>query len=64
MAESGKQALLKKAAATVGQENLAIALKVPVTLLQTWINGHATMPDRKFVALADFLDKLGTAEAQ
>jgi len=48
--------LLRKAAALVGREELAVGLKVPLNLLDAWINGHATMPDRKLGALADLLD--------
>lgn len=56
--ESKKQALLKKAAAKLGTQALAEGLRVPVPLLEAWINGHASMPDRKFLALADLLDGL------
>jgi hypothetical protein len=51
------QALLKKAAFTIGIEQLAAGLKVPLPLLRAWIDGHATMPDRKFLALADLLER-------
>jgi hypothetical protein len=51
------QALLKKAAFTIGIEQLAAGLKVPLPLLQAWIDGHATMPERKFLVLADLLDR-------
>ena len=63
MRETSKQALLKKAAGTVGIEALAVALKVPVALLAMWISGHASMPDRKFLLLADFHDKLSTPDS-
>jgi hypothetical protein len=42
----------------MGRTELAVALKVPQHLLDAWIAGHALMPDRKFVALAEILDKL------
>jgi hypothetical protein len=51
------QRLLQKAAALMGEEDLAIALKVPRHLLQAWMSGHATMPDRKLMLLIDALDK-------
>ena len=56
--QSKKQALLKQAAAKLGTQTLAEGLRVPVPLLEAWINGHASMPDRKFLALADLLDGL------
>src|SRR5437016_313715 len=34
-------------------------LQVPPELIQTWINGHATMPERKFLRLVDVLDEIG-----
>ena len=55
MVETTIQVLLKKAAELVGQENLAARLKVPVPLLQAWIAGHGTMPDRTASQLVDFL---------
>ena len=41
----------------MGEEELAIALKVPRSLLDAWMMGHATMPDRKLKLLIDELDK-------
>ena len=58
METTKKRALLKKAAALIGVETLATGLRVPVPLLRAWIDGHASMPDRKFLALADLLDGL------
>lgn len=58
LAETRKQLLLKNAAKLIGQDELAIRMKVPGPLLEAWINGHATMPDRKLIALAEVLDKL------
>jgi hypothetical protein len=51
-----RQTLLRKAAALVGREELAAGLKVAPTLLDAWMNGQATVPDRKLAALADLLD--------
>jgi hypothetical protein len=56
--------LLRKAAALVGHDELAAALKVPASMLDAWINGHATMPDRKLSLLADFLDGLSNPPKQ
>jgi hypothetical protein len=56
--------LLRKAAALVGHDALAAALKVPPSLLDAWINGQATMPDRKLSLLADYLDGLSNPPKQ
>jgi hypothetical protein len=56
--EKTKQELLKRAANLVGRDNLAIALKVPQHLLDAWMSGQATMPARKLVALAGYLDEI------
>jgi transcriptional regulator with XRE-family HTH domain len=54
-----KQRLLREAANMVGKEELARRMNVPVTLLDAWMRGLATMPDRKILPLADLmLDKL------
>lgn len=58
MAENTKQQLLRKAVALLGRDELARRVNVPVTLLDAWIRGHASMPDRKLVALADILQKI------
>jgi hypothetical protein len=36
-------------------------MKVPESLLEAWIGGHASMPDRKLLLLAELLDQLGDA---
>lgn len=41
----------------MGRDLLALQLKVPPTLLDAWISGHGTMPDRKLALLADILKK-------
>lgn len=56
-----RQALLRKAAALLGREELAVGLKVPPTLLETWMNGHGNMPDRKLAVLAELLDRFSKA---
>jgi hypothetical protein len=57
MLESKKQELLRNAANLMGHEELAGRLKVPVRVLDAWMNGQASMPDRELKALADILDK-------
>jgi hypothetical protein len=61
MATDARQALLRKAAALIGREELALGLKVPATLLDAWMNGHASMPARKLAALAGLLNRLSEA---
>ena len=41
----------------MGMEELAIALKVPRHLLEAWMEGHATMPNRKVLMLIDALEE-------
>lgn len=55
MAETTKQGLLRRAAELIGREELAVRLKVPIDVLEAWMNGQATMPDRKLLVLADVL---------
>lgn len=59
LVKTTKQALLRKAADLVGHDELAKRLNVPRTLLEVWMRGHATMPDRKLLPLADLLEQLG-----
>jgi hypothetical protein len=56
---TAKQRLLKGAAVLIGRDALAVKLNVPATLLDVWLRGLATMPDRKLFALADLVDTLG-----
>jgi hypothetical protein len=46
----------------MGMEELCIALKVPRHLVEAWMSGHASMPDRKLMLLIDALDKLADRE--
>jgi len=59
MADSTRQRLLEIAARRVGKEALAKQLGTPLHLLDAWMCGLATMPDRKLVELAKLIDKLG-----
>jgi hypothetical protein len=61
---SMKQRLLKQAATVVGHEHLAKRLNVPASLLDAWIRGLATMPDRKLLPLADLLETLALAKKE
>ena len=42
----------------LGMEELSVQLGAPVTLIQAWRLGHATMPERKFLRLVDILTGL------
>jgi len=57
---STRQELLRKAVRLIGREELAEKLGVPMHLLDAWINGQASMPDRKLVQLAKVLDQFST----
>jgi len=61
VAETTKQNLLLMAATRLGHADLAKRMNVPESLLQAWIGGHASMPDRKLLPLAELLDQLGDA---
>jgi hypothetical protein len=62
VAEITKQRLLRKAAHQLGADDLAVALKVPQSLVFEWMNGRAAMPDGKFLALAHILDRLARSQ--
>lgn len=44
----------------MGREELAVRLKVPSHLLDAWLQGRASMPDRKLILLAKILDQFST----
>ena len=46
---------LVKALKAIGPDKLSARLNSPPELIQTWINGFATMPERKVGALMDVL---------
>jgi hypothetical protein len=49
---------LERALKAIGPDELSSRLKAPPELIQTWINGHATMPERQFLRLVDVLDDI------
>jgi len=49
---------LERALKALGPDELSARLQAPPELIQTWINGHATMPERKFLRLIDLLDEI------
>jgi hypothetical protein len=54
--KSKKQQLLKEAVDRFGKHKVATSLRVPVLLVEAWLQGHGIMPDRKLLQLADLLD--------
>jgi hypothetical protein len=56
--------LLQVAVRHLGKIVLATKLNVTPDLIDRWINRHATMPDRKVLALIDLLDQLGVLDDQ
>jgi hypothetical protein len=64
MDRTTKQRMLKRAVMLVGHDTLAARLNVPATLLDVWLRGLATMPDRKMLPLADLIDTLGNAKSE
>jgi hypothetical protein len=64
MDRTTKQRMLQRAAVLVGREMLALRLNVPATVLDVWLRGLATMPDRKLLPLADLIDTLGDPESE
>ena len=63
VADTTRQNLIASAARRLGREELAKRLNVPDHLLTAWMSGHATMPERKFLELADLLEQLGDSPA-
>jgi hypothetical protein len=60
MSEPTKQDLLRRAMTLMGRELLAESLKCSPSLLDAWVSGKASMPDRTLVMLADILHKYAT----
>ena len=55
MAKTSKQRLLQEAVKLMGRDKVAAELRVPLNLLDVWLRGLATMPDRKLLPLADLI---------
>jgi hypothetical protein len=49
------QRLLRQAADHIGLEELAMRLKASTGLVDAWMHGLASLPDRKFSLLVDVL---------
>lgn len=57
MADTSRREMLRRAVDLASLGEVAMALKIPPELVQAWMSGHASMPDRKLLLLADFLEK-------
>ena len=57
MSQKTRQALLQRAVESIGKKDLAIRLGVTQGVLDGWLTGYLLMPDRKFAALTDLLNK-------
>ena len=57
MQETTKQQLLRRAGTLLGRDSLATDMGVSPDLLDAWIKGDATMPDRQLIRLAKILDQ-------
>ena len=53
--------MLARVLKALGPDELSARLNAPPELIQTWLNGHATMPQRKFLLLVDILVELDEA---
>ena len=49
---------LAKALKAIGPDKLSERLRAPSELIQTWINGFATMPERKVTVLMAILAEI------
>ena len=64
MATDSKKTLLCKAADLIGRDQLASGLNISAALLDSWMSGRASMPDRKLSALADLLEEISNSPRQ
>jgi hypothetical protein len=56
--DARKQDLLRRAADLMGLDQLALGLKVSRSMLDAWISGRLSMPNRKLITLADLLEEV------
>ena len=55
-------AALQRAVKAVGMSELAKRLNTPSSLMRDWIDGHATVPDRKVFMLFDLLGEIDSKD--
>jgi hypothetical protein len=46
----------------MGRDELALGLKVSRSILDAWISGRLSMPNRKLVTLGDLLDEVSNPQ--
>jgi hypothetical protein len=61
-AQTVRQRLLKYAEDRIGRTELSLQLKVTESIVEAWLDGVATMPNRKLLILADLIDSLSQSE--
>jgi hypothetical protein len=59
VSQTTRQELLRRAVELIGKKDVAIRLGVTQGVLDGWLTGYLLMPDRKFLALAELLEKFG-----
>ena len=64
MNTDSKKTLLCRAADLIGRDQLASGLKISAALLDSWLSGRASMPDRQLSALADLLEEISNPPRQ
>ena len=56
MGETTKRVMLREAVARAGMDQVSKRLNAPASQITAWVDGIATMPDRKFLTLVDIID--------
>jgi uncharacterized caspase-like protein len=64
MGQSTAQAFLRIAVGLIGADQVASRLNSPAHLVDAWMRGQATIPERKLLGLIDLLEKLKTSQSQ
>jgi hypothetical protein len=62
--DSVRQRLLKYAEERIGRTELAHQLKVSEPLIEAWLKGAASMPNRKLLILADLIDSFSQTDSK
>jgi phosphoserine phosphatase len=58
VSQTTRQEVLRRAVELIGKKDLATRLGVTQGVLDGWLAGYLLMPDRKFLALTELLEKL------
>jgi hypothetical protein len=59
--DATKRQLMERTARLLGREQLARRLNVAPALIEAWVSGAATLPDRKLLELSRVLSELQDA---